>query len=82
MNLTGPIPTTIWDLPYLMTLDLSFNRLTGEIPADAIAPKYTYLAGNMLSGKIESGPSLRQAPILIFPIITSHGLQVAERERM
>nr|VDC97039.1 unnamed protein product [Brassica rapa] len=58
MNLTGPIPTTIWDLPYLMTLDLSFNRLTGEIPADATAPKYTYLAGNMLSGKVESGPFL------------------------
>ncbi|CAN6872350.1 unnamed protein product [Brassica oleracea] len=58
MNLTGPIPTTIWDLPYLMTLDLSFNRLTGGIPADATAPKYTYLAGNMLSGKVESGPFL------------------------
>ncbi|CAA7052517.1 unnamed protein product [Microthlaspi erraticum] len=58
MNLTGPIPTTIWDLPNLMTLDLSFNRLTGEIPADASAPKYTYLAGNMLSGKVESGPFL------------------------
>ncbi|KAG2320648.1 hypothetical protein Bca52824_013861 [Brassica carinata] len=58
MNLTGPIPTTIWDLPYLMTLDLSFNRLTGEIPADATAPKYTYLAGNMLSGKVESGSFL------------------------
>ncbi|KAF2533406.1 hypothetical protein F2Q70_00030511 [Brassica cretica] len=58
MNLTGPIPTTIWDLPNLMTLDLSFNRLTGEIPADATAPKYTYLAGNMLSGKVESGPFL------------------------
>ncbi|CAN7127244.1 probable LRR receptor-like serine/threonine-protein kinase At1g29720 [Brassica rapa] len=58
LNLTGPIPTTIWDLPNLMTLDLSFNRLTGEIPADAAAPKYTYLAGNMLSGKIESGPFL------------------------
>ncbi|KAF8050102.1 hypothetical protein N665_2044s0003 [Sinapis alba] len=41
-----------------MTLDLSFNRLTGEIPADATAPKYTYLAGNLLSGKIESGSFL------------------------
>ncbi|KAL0800297.1 hypothetical protein Bca101_055472 [Brassica carinata] len=39
LNLTGPIPTTIWDLPNLMTLDLSFNRLTGEIPADATPPK-------------------------------------------
>ncbi|KAL0800299.1 hypothetical protein Bca101_055474 [Brassica carinata] len=58
LNLTGPIPTTIWDLPNLMTLDLSFNTLTGEIPADAAAPKYTYLAGNLFSGKIESGPFL------------------------
>ncbi|XP_024008636.1 probable LRR receptor-like serine/threonine-protein kinase At1g29720 isoform X1 [Eutrema salsugineum] len=56
MNLTGTIPTSIWNLPNLMTLDVSFNRLTGEIPADARAPKYTYLAGNMLSGKVDSGP--------------------------
>ncbi|KAF2551695.1 hypothetical protein F2Q68_00034949 [Brassica cretica] len=58
LNLTGPIPTTIWDLPNLMAFDLSFNRLTGEIPANAVPPKYTYLAGNLLSGKIESGPFL------------------------
>ncbi|CAN8290796.1 unnamed protein product [Cochlearia groenlandica] len=58
MNLTGPIPTSLWDLPNLMTLDLSFNRLTGEVPVDASAPKYTYLAGNMLSGKVESGAFL------------------------
>ncbi|KAL0759754.1 hypothetical protein Bca101_075904 [Brassica carinata] len=58
LNLTGPIPTTIWGLPKLTTLDLSFNRLTGEILADAAAPKFTYLAGNKLSGKIESGPFL------------------------
>ncbi|KAH0917892.1 hypothetical protein HID58_025552 [Brassica napus] len=58
LNLTGPIPTTIWGLPNLMTLDLSFNRLTGEIPADAAAAKFTYLTGNKLSGKIESGPFL------------------------
>jgi hypothetical protein len=38
--------------------DLSFNRLTGEIPAYATAPKYTYLAGNMLSGKVETGAFL------------------------
>ncbi|KAG7593329.1 Leucine-rich repeat typical subtype, partial [Arabidopsis thaliana x Arabidopsis arenosa] len=58
INLSGPIPTSIWDLPSLMTLDLSFNRLTGEIPAYATAPKYTYLAGNMLSGKVETGAFL------------------------
>ncbi|KAH0917890.1 hypothetical protein HID58_025550 [Brassica napus] len=63
LNLTGPIPTTIWDLPsqshgFVSFIDLSFNRLTGEIPANAVAPKYTYLAGNLLSGKIESGPFL------------------------
>ncbi|EOA36564.1 hypothetical protein CARUB_v10011709mg, partial [Capsella rubella] len=58
MNLTGTIPTSVWDLPKLKTLDLSFNSLTGEIPADASAPQYTYLAGNMLSGKVESGPFL------------------------
>ncbi|XP_010460751.2 PREDICTED: probable LRR receptor-like serine/threonine-protein kinase At1g29720, partial [Camelina sativa] len=58
MNLTGSIPTSFWDLPNLMTLDLSFNRLTGEIPPDASAPKYTYLAGNMFSGKVESGSFL------------------------
>ncbi|XP_010499485.1 PREDICTED: probable LRR receptor-like serine/threonine-protein kinase At1g29720 isoform X4 [Camelina sativa] len=58
LNLSGPIPTSLWDLPSLMTLDLSFNRLTGEIPAYATAPRYTYLAGNMLSGKVETGAFL------------------------
>ncbi|XP_018437396.2 probable LRR receptor-like serine/threonine-protein kinase At1g29720 [Raphanus sativus] len=55
LNLSGPIPLNIWELPGLMTLDLSFNRLSGEIPTDTSAPKYTYLTGNMLSGNIEAG---------------------------
>ncbi|EOA37794.1 hypothetical protein CARUB_v10012685mg [Capsella rubella] len=58
LNLSGPIPTSLWNLPSLKTLDLSFNMLTGEIPAYATAPRYTYLAGNMLSGKVETGAFL------------------------
>jgi len=32
-----------YDAFYFPGSDLSFNRLTGEVPADASAPKYTYV---------------------------------------
>ncbi|KAL1205158.1 putative LRR receptor-like serine/threonine-protein kinase [Cardamine amara subsp. amara] len=55
VSLSGPIPSYIWNLPKLKTLDLSFNKLTGEVQGIRNPPKYTYLTGNMLSGNIESG---------------------------
>ncbi|KAF8089095.1 hypothetical protein N665_0518s0021 [Sinapis alba] len=54
VNLSGPVPSYIWNLPNLKRLDLSFNKLTGEVQEIHKAPRYTYLAGNMLTGNVES----------------------------
>ncbi|KAF8107802.1 hypothetical protein N665_0116s0009 [Sinapis alba] len=53
VGLSGSIPPYIWSLEHLKTLDLSFNKLTGEVNGTK-APKYTYLTGNRLSGDVES----------------------------
>ncbi|KAF2534041.1 hypothetical protein F2Q70_00030541 [Brassica cretica] len=53
VGLSGPIPPFIWKLANLKNLDLSFNKLTGEVNG-ANAPTYTYLAGNRLSGDVRS----------------------------
>ncbi|XP_019094625.1 PREDICTED: probable LRR receptor-like serine/threonine-protein kinase At1g29720 [Camelina sativa] len=58
-GVSGPIPSSIWNMPNLNVLDLSFNKLTGEVQAIQRTPKYSYLIGNMLSGKIESGVFLK-----------------------
>ncbi|XP_056841627.1 probable LRR receptor-like serine/threonine-protein kinase At1g29720 isoform X2 [Raphanus sativus] len=55
VSLSGPIPSYIWNLPELKTLDLSFNSLTGEVRGIQSAPKYTYLTRNRLSGDAGSG---------------------------
>ncbi|KAL1205157.1 putative LRR receptor-like serine/threonine-protein kinase [Cardamine amara subsp. amara] len=55
VGLSGPIPSYIWNKPDLRSLDLSFNKLTGEPHGIKFAKKYTYLTGNLLSGNIESG---------------------------
>ncbi|EOA39560.1 hypothetical protein CARUB_v10008178mg [Capsella rubella] len=55
VSLSGPIPSYIWNMPNLKSLDLSFNKLTGEVQGVKNPPKYTYLTGNMLSGNIDSG---------------------------
>ncbi|KFK44805.1 hypothetical protein AALP_AA1G305100 [Arabis alpina] len=59
VGLSGPIPSYIWSMPVLKTLDLSFNKLTGELKAVEKAFKNTYLTGNMLSGKIESSALIK-----------------------
>ncbi|CAN7133536.1 unnamed protein product [Brassica rapa subsp. narinosa] len=64
VGLSGPIPSYIWNLPNLTRLDLSFNKLTGEIQDIQKAPKlkYTYLTGNMLSGNVESAFLINNKP--------------------
>ncbi|KFK44801.1 hypothetical protein AALP_AA1G304900 [Arabis alpina] len=55
VGLSGPIPAYIWSMPDLNVLDLTFNKLTGEVNGIQRAPKYTYLTGNRLSGDAGSG---------------------------
>ncbi|KFK44804.1 hypothetical protein AALP_AA1G305000 [Arabis alpina] len=55
VSLSGLIPSYIWDIEELIVLDLSFNKLTGEVSGVQRAPKYTYLTGNKLSGDPGSG---------------------------
>ncbi|KAG2318960.1 hypothetical protein Bca52824_012173 [Brassica carinata] len=52
VSMSGPIPSYIWSKQELRTLDLSFNKLTGDVNG-VKAPYYTYLTGNRLSGDIE-----------------------------
>ncbi|CAF1709778.1 unnamed protein product [Brassica napus] len=62
VGLSGPIPSYIWNLPKLTRLDLSFNKLTGEVQDIQKAPKLTYLTGNMLSGNVESAFLINNKP--------------------
>ncbi|CAA0832389.1 Probable LRR receptor-like serine/threonine-protein kinase RFK1 [Striga hermonthica] len=52
-NITGGIPEYVWRLRVLQMLDVSFNKLVGQIP-DHIARnlKLVFVTGNMLSGTI------------------------------
>ncbi|XP_059664601.1 probable LRR receptor-like serine/threonine-protein kinase RFK1 isoform X1 [Cornus florida] len=53
-NISGEVPPYIWIMKNLQMLDVSFNRLTGEIPNDINTRtlKFVFLSGNMLSGDI------------------------------
>ncbi|KAH7844775.1 hypothetical protein Vadar_031560 [Vaccinium darrowii] len=51
--ITGPIPDYIGRLPSLKTLDLSFNKLSGEIPASLQADlDFMSLSNNSLTGAL------------------------------
>ncbi|KAF8107801.1 hypothetical protein N665_0116s0008 [Sinapis alba] len=58
LSLSGQIPSYIWSMPVRKTLDLSFNKLSGEVQSLEKSPQYTYLNDNMLSGNIGSGAFL------------------------
>ncbi|KAJ6979339.1 hypothetical protein NC653_027483 [Populus alba x Populus x berolinensis] len=52
INLTGVIPTDVWTMASLTTLDLTFNKLEGEIPRNAKTRKLMFLSGNKLNGSV------------------------------
>ncbi|KAJ6301646.1 hypothetical protein OIU77_015871 [Salix suchowensis] len=57
-NIIGRIPDFVGQLPNLTTLDLSFNKLDGEIPASFSGvflknADYIYLTGNQLNGTVQ-----------------------------
>ncbi|XP_057472307.1 probable LRR receptor-like serine/threonine-protein kinase RFK1 [Actinidia eriantha] len=53
-NISGGIPEYIGKMSHLQMLDLSFNRLVGEIPSDIVGKRlnFLFLSGNMLWGNI------------------------------
>lgn len=53
-NISGEIPAYIWQRRDLQLLDVSFNKLVGEISNDIVGRslRYVFLTGNMLSGAI------------------------------
>ncbi|KAB5534227.1 hypothetical protein DKX38_017313 [Salix brachista] len=50
INLNGTIPEEAWSV--VTTLDLTFNKLVGELPSDKIRRQFTFLSGNMLTGTV------------------------------
>ncbi|KAI6703553.1 hypothetical protein NL676_012689 [Syzygium grande] len=53
-NISGEIPSYIWNFQELEVVDLSFNKLVGEIPATITAKsvRFIFLTGNILSGQV------------------------------
>nr|XP_011470949.1 PREDICTED: probable LRR receptor-like serine/threonine-protein kinase RFK1 isoform X1 [Fragaria vesca subsp. vesca] len=53
-NISGKIPPYMWTLQNLTMLDVSFNKLIGEIPTTISIErlKFLFLTGNSLSGSI------------------------------
>eukprot|EP00258_Populus_trichocarpa_P029843 XP_024445862.1 probable leucine-rich repeat receptor-like serine/threonine-protein kinase At3g14840 isoform X3 [Populus trichocarpa] len=54
-NIIGPLPVFVGELPISKTLDLSFNKLIGEIPSSFSGLRkadYIYLTGNQLNGTV------------------------------
>ncbi|CAN7127248.1 unnamed protein product [Brassica rapa subsp. narinosa] len=41
LSLSGQIPSFVWSMPVLKTLDVSFNKLSGEVDLQGKVPKYT-----------------------------------------
>ncbi|TXG47715.1 hypothetical protein EZV62_027009 [Acer yangbiense] len=52
LNMSGFIPTYIWDMGVGETLDLTFNKLEGGIENINTETDFIFLSGNMLSGTI------------------------------
>ncbi|XP_047310258.1 probable leucine-rich repeat receptor-like serine/threonine-protein kinase At3g14840 [Impatiens glandulifera] len=54
-NLIGPLPSYLGTVTTLKTLDLSFNKLSGEIPttySSLSKTDFIYFTGNMLNGTV------------------------------
>ncbi|KAG6696167.1 hypothetical protein I3842_09G134600, partial [Carya illinoinensis] len=53
-NISGEIPNYIWSMYSLEHLDLSFNKLNGELPSviSTKTLKFIFLSGNSLSGDV------------------------------
>ncbi|KAK9274333.1 hypothetical protein L1049_019147 [Liquidambar formosana] len=57
-NITGRISPSLFQLPYIETLNLSSNQLSGKIPSDifsCLSLKHLNLSNNNITGSIPSG---------------------------
>ncbi|XP_061984208.1 probable LRR receptor-like serine/threonine-protein kinase At1g29720 isoform X2 [Populus nigra] len=52
INLAGVIPGDVWTSGSLKTLDLTFNKLEGEIPGDPKTYDFMFFSGNKLTGSV------------------------------
>ncbi|KAL5772112.1 hypothetical protein ACOSQ2_012036 [Xanthoceras sorbifolium] len=52
LSMSGSIPTDVWNMDNLRTLDLTFNKLEGEFNSNDPKPMYIFLSGNKLTGTI------------------------------
>ncbi|KAG5546042.1 hypothetical protein RHGRI_018271 [Rhododendron griersonianum] len=68
--ITGPIPDYIGEFTALKTVDLSFNMLTGQIPAtfQSLNLNYMFLNNNSLSGAVPDWIINSKSDMLVFPI--------------
>ncbi|KAJ6893739.1 LRR receptor-like serine/threonine-protein kinase RFK1 [Populus alba x Populus x berolinensis] len=62
INLNGTIPEGVWKVE--KTLDLTFNKLVGEIPPNTIRRQFTFLSGNKLTGTVQD-PFLQNSQNLL-----------------
>ncbi|KAJ6893743.1 hypothetical protein NC652_027721 [Populus alba x Populus x berolinensis] len=62
INLNGTIPEGAWKVE--KTLDLTFNKLVGEIPPNTIRRQFTFLSGNKLTGTVQE-PFLQNSQNLL-----------------
>eukprot|EP00261_Vitis_vinifera_P032297 XP_019073540.1 PREDICTED: probable LRR receptor-like serine/threonine-protein kinase RFK1 [Vitis vinifera] len=74
-NISGPIPTYIVEMTELRFLDLSFNKLNGEIPnLDGLTNvQVMCLTGNRLNGNILDGIKGRQSRTNLFKSFFEEG---------
>ncbi|KAH7568682.1 hypothetical protein JRO89_XS06G0032100 [Xanthoceras sorbifolium] len=52
LSMSGYIPTDVWNMDNLTTLDLTFNELEGEFNSSDPKPMYIFLSDNKLTGTI------------------------------
>ncbi|KAJ8751245.1 hypothetical protein K2173_016426 [Erythroxylum novogranatense] len=61
-NISGKLSSSIFQLPFIETINLSSNQLAGEIPHDMFSAsrsslRYLNLSNNNLTGSIPAGPN-------------------------
>ncbi|KAJ0016421.1 hypothetical protein Pint_10276 [Pistacia integerrima] len=67
LNMSGSIPTEIWEMSNLHVLDLTFNKLEGKISSTEVHPNFIFLSDNMLTGDIPDSFRTSQGSYMYVP---------------